>query len=256
MKLKSLFKFLTVATLSLGSISVASADSDAEALRKVYNEKKASVYGVKGILKLNITFNGQAQNQEAPLWSNATCIGDGILVASYASLSPQLGAGRPGLEVTKELEGLKLINAAGEEFDAKLILHDEDLGLAFLALDPKGENAAGWKATAIDISKDVELKHLDTTVNISRHNTNFRYQTGVTKGSVATILEKPRKSYQIIGASMSAPCFTTTGDFIGITVASSSPVAKGQQPQAVTIPAKYIRNLVEQAKAKQAELAK
>ncbi len=254
MKLKSFFNLLSLAAISFSSISVASADT--EALRKVYNEKKASVFGVKGILKLNITFQGQAQNQEFPLWSNATCIDDGILVAAYASLSPKLGGDRPGMEVIKETEALKLINAAGEEFDAKLILHDEDLGLAFLAIDPKGENAAAWKATAIDISKDIDLKHLDTTVNISRHGSNLRYQTGVKEGSVATVIEKPRKSYQILGAAMSAPSFTTTGDFIGITVAPSNLAVKGQKAQAITIPAKYIRNLVKQVKAKQAELAK
>jgi len=254
MKATKLLKLLAVATLSLGSICPATAAPDNDALRAVYNNKKSSVYGLKGILKINITFNGQTQEQEAKIWANATAISDNLLVAAYSALSPNIANKRPGIEFTKELEALKLVNAAGEEFDAKLVLHDEDLGLAFIAVDPKGENAANWKTQAVDISKDITLQHLDKTINISRHNTNFRYQSGVSIGIVSVILDKPRKLYLIRGASMSAPTFTTNGDFVGITVSKKS--GAKMQPIPVTIPAKYIRFLMPQAQEKAAALKK
>lgn len=256
MKATKLIKLLTIATLSisLGIISPALA-IDIAAKREIYNANKGSVYGVKGILKITATAQGQVKKQEAKIWSNATCIGDGLLVAAYASISPNVGGNVPNIEITKELEGLKLIDAAGEEFDAKLVLHDEDLGLAYIAVDPMGGNAASWKSQIVDISKDAELQHLDETINISRYASHFRYQSAVTLGTVIAILEKPRKLYQIINAAMSAPSFNHAGEFIGITVKKAA-AAKGSPSPPVTIPAKYIRKLVEQATAKQAELKK
>ena len=254
MKATKLIKLLTIAGLSLGTISTASA-IDTAAKREIYNANKASVYGVKGILKVTATIKGEIKKQEMKLWSNATCISDGLLVAAYGSISPDMGAGRPGIEITKEIEGLKLVNASGQEFDAKLVLHDEDLGLAYIALDPKAENATSWKSQAIDISKDPSLEHLDETINIARYAAHFRYQSAVSTGTVSAILEKPRKLYQITGASMSAASFNHAGEFVGITVSKPAAV-KGSQSPPVTIPAKYIRKLVEQAAAKQKELQK
>ncbi len=253
MKTTKLIKLIAIAGLSLSAISPALA-VDTAAKREIYNTNEGSVFGVKGILKITATIQGQVKNQEAQIWSNATCIGDGLLVAAYGSISPNVGGNMPNIEITKEIEGLKLINSAGEEFDAKLVLHDEDLGLAYIALDPSGENAANWKNQIVDISKDSDLKHLDKTVNISRYADHFRYQSAVTVGTVSAILQKPRKLYQIIGASMSAPSFNEAGQFVGITVTKAA--TKGKQSPPVTIPAKYIRKLVEQAAAKQAELKK
>ncbi|MGJ8657531.1 MAG: hypothetical protein ACSHX6_13865 [Akkermansiaceae bacterium] len=254
MKPTKLIKLLAITSLSLGAISPTFA-ADTAAKREIYNSNKGSVFGVKGILKITATVQGQVKNQEAQVWSNATNIGEGLLVAAYASISPNVGGNMPNIEITKEIEGLKLINAAGEEFDAKLVLHDEDLGLAYIALDPKGENAANWKDQVVDISKDVELQHLDETINISRYAAHFRYQSAVTQGTVSAILEKPRKLYQIINAAMSAPSFNDAGEFVGITVTKPS-ATKGQATPPVTIPAKYIRKLVEQATTQQAELKK
>jgi len=253
MKATKLIKLLTITGLSLCTISPAVA-ADTAAKREIYNTNKGSVYGVKGILKISATVKGQVKKQEAQIWSNATCIGEGLLVAAYASISPDVGRNVPNIEITKELEGLKLINAAGEEFDAKLILHDEELGLAFIALDPEGENTANWKNQIVDISADSELQHLDETINISRYAAHLRYQSAVTLGTVSAILEKPRKLYQIINASMSSPSFNHTGEFVGITV--TKPSSKGKQATPVTIPAKYIRKLVEQATTQQNALKK
>ncbi len=253
MKLTKLIQLATIAGLSTLAISTATA-IETSAKREIFNKHKESVYGVKGILKITATLQGQVKNQEAQIWSNATCIGDGLLVSAYASLSPNVGGNIPNVEISKEIESLKLINSSGEEFDAKLVLHDEDLGLAYIALDPKAENASSWKGQIVDISKDIELQHLDETINISRYAEQFRYQNAVALGTVSAILEKPRKLYQIVNSAMSSPSFNEAGEFVGITVAKAA--EKGQPSPAVTIPAKYIRNLVEQASAKQAELKK
>ena len=255
MKPTKIIKLLAIAGLSLSAILPATA-VDSTTKREIYVANKSSVYGVKGTLKISATIQGQIKNQEAQIWSNATNISKGLLVVAYESISPNVGGNMPNININKEIEGLKLVNATGEEFDAKLVLHDEDLGLAFIALDPKAENAANWKDHAIDISKDVELKHLDETINISRYASHFHYQSAVTVGTVSSTLEKPRKLYQIVNSAMSAPSFNMAGEFVGITVSMPTTTQTRQKSPPVTIPAKYIRKLLQQASLKQAELKK
>ncbi|MDE0836669.1 MAG: hypothetical protein OSA84_10000 [Akkermansiaceae bacterium] len=50
---------------------------------------------------------------------------------------------------------------------------------------------------------------------------------------------------------MSNPIFTQAGEFVGLTVALKN---SGAMP--IVMPAKYLRKVLDQAKAKQAELAK
>jgi len=251
MKIKKIIKFCTLATFIL-LINPTATASEITDKREIYNKNKGAVHGVKATLKITATINGQLQKQEAKIWSNATCINDRLLVASYSSISPNLGGARPDVNISKEIEGLKIINKTGTEFDAKLVLHDKDLGLAFLAIDPKGTNASNWKSNVIDISKDIQLKHLDQTINISRYAGHFNYQSAATIGSVSAIIEKPRLFYQIINSAMSAPSFNSDGQFVGIT--STKEAAVGKAPTPITIPAKYIRKLSEHAKALQANL--
>ena len=255
MKLTPLLKLLAVAAFSYGTIATANSQAETEELRKIFNDNKSSVYGLKGTLKLTINFQGKVQRQEAQVWANATVISDNLLVTTYSAVNPDLGIHRPGLEVVKELASLKIINAEGVEFAAKIVLHDEDLGLAYISIDPKAKNAANWKPQVVDISKDVELKHLEKTVIISRHNSNFNYQSGVVTGAVSVVFTKPRKGYLIRGATMGSPIFNTLGEFVGITIAKKAGV-QGKNSVPLTLPAKYIRNLSEIAAKKAAELKK
>ena len=253
MKPTTIIKLIVITGLCFSSISPTIA-AESTAKREVYETNKSAIYGVKGTLKITATVQGQARNQEAQIWSNATHIGEGLLIAAYASLSPDLSGNNPNIHIIKELTEIKLINKEGKEFAAEMILHDEDLGLAYLSLDPKSDNASEWQEQAVDISKDVELTHLDETINISRYSSHLNYESAVTLGIVSAIIKKPRTLYQVLNSSMSAPAFNTKGEFIGITVAHTMS-DNGQQPSPVTLPVKYIRNLVKTATLLQKELA-
>ena len=240
MKLNTFLKFITIASLSLSSISPSLAISP-EDKRQVYNAYKGCVFGLKGTLKISANFQGQSRNEIAKIWSNATNIGKGLLVVAYSSLSPNF----PGqAEITKEITDLTLINAAGIEFEAKLLVHDKELDLAYIAVDPKGRNASKWKDQIVDISSDPELEHFDQTINISRYAEHFDFQTAVTVGTVSAIIDKPRKFYQVLNSSMSAPSFNAQGKFIGITISKTSTETTNQTSTPVTVPAKYIRQFV------------
>lgn len=248
-------KSIASALLGLALIHPAQADFTSDA-RAVFAANSPSVFGVRGLLEISATMNGQpAGGQEQPVWSNATVIGDGLLVAAYQSLKPDVAANignRPGLEIITELSELKLIDEGGEEYDAKLVLHDESLGLAFIALDPAGENIGDFQPKALDISKDVELQHLDEVIGIGRLAENMRFQAQVRKGSVTAIVERPRKLINVSGMSPSSPVFEQDGGLVGFVVV---PKAKeGSPPVPVVLPCKYVRDLVDQAKEKQAAL--
>lgn len=252
MKSYKFIKLIAFASISASAISPTLAIEPA-AKREIYNANKASVLGLKGVLKVTATFQGKTRNENANIWSNATNIGKGLFVVASASISPDFPAG-PDVMIVKEVTALQLINTAGEIFDAKMVLNDEDLGLAYIAIDPKGKNASKWKDQIVDISTDPELQHFDETINISRYAEHFDYQSAVTVGTVSSIQNKPRKLYQVLNSSMSAPSFNSAGKFIGITISRTSTVEKSRNSTPVTIPAKYIRKFVKIASKNQAKL--
>ncbi|MCP5535745.1 MAG: trypsin-like peptidase domain-containing protein [Akkermansiaceae bacterium] len=253
MKLTKMIKTIAVAGLSLSATVAAHADNK-EAARKVFADNVPSVLGVRGLLKIEASMNGQpAGSQEKQLTTNGVVVADGLVAVAYRTIKPDLSANiasRPGLKLESDLAEIKVLDSSGEEYDAKLVLHDEDLGLAFVAIDPKGDKAKDFKVKAVDVSKDVEVKHLDELVGIGRLPENMRSEGRVSLGSVAAIVTRPRTLYIVQGVAMSNPIFTQAGEFIGLTVALKD---SGGAP--VLIPAKYLRKVLDQAKAKQAELA-
>jgi len=252
MKINNLLKIIAVASLSLSSLTPCLAVTP-EDKRQIYNAYKDCVFGLKGTLKITASYQGRSSIEEAKVWSNATNIGKGLLVVAYSSLSPSFPGGA-NVEITKEITNLKLVNATGVEFDAKLLLHDADLDLAYIAVDPKGSNVTKWQDQIVDISSDPELAHFDETINISRYAEHFDFQTAVTVGTVSAIIEQPRKLYQVLNSSMSAPSFNDQGKFIGITISKTSTETNNQNSTPVTIPAKYIRKFVKVANDYKAKL--
>jgi len=249
-----LTKLIAVAGFAFAAIAPVSADFKEDA-RKVFTENAPSVIGVRGLLKIEASMNGKpAGSQDKPLHSNGVVVADGLVAVAYRTLKPDVSASvgkRPGLTIETELSELKLVTAEGEEYDAKLVLHDEDLGVAFVAVDPKGENAKDFKVKVVDISKDVTVQHLDELVAIGRMPEKLRSEARVSIATVASIVKRPRTIYICQGVSMSNPIFNSAGEFVGLTVSIKS---TGAAP--VVIPAKYIRKVMGQAKTKQTELAK
>ncbi|MGB1261256.1 MAG: hypothetical protein ACPG6P_14520, partial [Akkermansiaceae bacterium] len=71
-------KTLAIAGLSLCGALIAQADSK-EAARKVYTDNAPSVLAVRGLLKMDISMNGQpGGSQEKELRSNGVVVADGL----------------------------------------------------------------------------------------------------------------------------------------------------------------------------------
>lgn len=256
----------TILATGIGSLLMfplaAPAPADVKAAARVVHERSnASIVGIKGLLKIDVTMNGQpAGNQETAVWGNGTVIGERLAVTAYSSLVPDVaaqgpgGALPPGVEIKTKLNEVKFVDGSGEEYEAKLILHDEDLDLAFLAIDPKADNADAWEIGAVDISSDPEVDLLDEVVSLSRHSSTLRFASALKTGTINAVVKRPRTMYAIDGISHGAPTFTSDGAFLGMVVLRKS-TEKKQPPVPIVLPAKYVKKLVPQAVEKQKELA-
>lgn len=261
MRIKSSLFASARGALALAVILATPARADIkEAARKLHDESQASLVGIKGLLKIDVTMNGQpAGNQESPIWGNGLVVGDGLVVTAYQTLVPDVaaqakGGGVPaGVEIKTNLAEVKFVDPSGEEYDAKLILHDEDLDLAFLALDPGAENADAWEVAAIAITGDPEVQLLDDVISLSRQSATLRFASVLKIGTITSVVKRPRLLYAVDGISPGAPAFAGDGSFLGMVTLRSSADNK-QQPVPVILPAKYLRKLVPQALEKQEEL--
>lgn len=254
MKLTQIVKLLAVTGFCFTALAPATSQASfKEDARKVYTDNISSVVSIRGILKINITMKGNpAGSKEKNLISNGVVVSDGLVLVAYRTIKPSLEAkGQANIQLSSELSELKIVDASGEEYDAKLVLHDVDLGLAFVAINPKNEKSKSFKLKPVTFTKGAEVKILDDLLSLGRLPESLRSAGIANIGSITSIIKRPRTLYMVKSLSMSNPIFNQKGECIGFTVALKH---SGNRP--VVMPSKYILKLLDQAKAKQAELAK
>ena len=229
--------------------------------RNVLTASGPKVYGVKSLVKIDASMNGkQVLDQEAPGFGMGIVISDGMLVTSYRSIKPNPAtnsaltrARARGMVIETEVTEISLLDESGEEFDAKLVLHDDDLDLAFIAIDRTSENASSWSCEPAKVNESAELNHLDDIILLSRLGESMRFQPSIRTAQIHTILKRPRKFYisdkQIAGSAS----FNSAGEFVGLCIRKPN---SGRE-LGVIIPAKDIMKLLPQAitKAKSMEAA-
>ena len=221
------------------------------AARQVFETNSSKIYGVKALVSLEASVQGkQVINREVPAYGIGTVIAEDMLVTSYRTIKPNpniQGLARAqarALTMTTEVKEIKLIDGSGEEFDAKLVLHDEDLDLAFVALDRESDNADSWSCEPVDVDQDVELTHLDDVVFLSRAKESMRFQPSVRMGQVSTIIKRPRKLYSTSTLVIGGAAFNIEGQYVGMGIRKKT--GSGSEITAV-LPVKYIRKLLPQA---------
>jgi len=222
--------------------------------REVFEANSGKIFVVKALVNVELSSNGaQAASREATVWTNGPVVSDGMVLIAYSGIKPQLPASirQRGVEVKSNAVTVQLVNESGEEFDGRLVLHDEELDIAFVALDRTADNADDWSGTPVDISKDAELQYLDSAIIMSRAGESKRFQPTVRLGDVNTIIPRPRRMYSCSGLTPSSAVFNLDGGFVGLSVRKRP--ASGAVYSAV-LPSKYIRKLLPQAIEKAAEM--
>ena len=226
--------------------------ADVKAQARILLETHApKVFGVKSLVQIDASMNGkQVLDQEAPGYGMGIVISDGMLVTSYRSIKPSpttntalTRARARGMTIETEVTEIKLLDESGEEYDAKLVLHDDDLDLAFISIDRMSESGGSWSCEPAKINESAELTHLDDVIFLSRLGENVRFQPSIRIGQVHTILKRPRKFYIADRQVPGSPAFNATGELIGMCIRKPN---SGRELSAI-IPAKDILKLLPQA---------
>jgi len=223
----------------------------------IQKEKQDAVIWVEGVLKLQISSQGQTQNREQKVETLGTVIGaSGLTVVPSSALNPtgmltQMMRGS-GMSMDGQLSDVKLRMADGSEVEADVVLKDDDLDIAFLS--PSTSEGLP-KFAYVDISKDVAPELLDQIVMIGRMPKFMNREPSVQLGRIISIVDKPRTFYCIDNlSSMGIPAYSQDGELIGISVLKkprkldfSAGQNAGMTP--VILPAEDIRDIASQALA-------
>ncbi len=181
----------------------------------------------------------------------------GLTVVSNTALDPfgalgmMLNIGGQSINTKSTLSDVKITLADGTEIDAKLVLKDPDLDLAFVMPEKTdGEELPKFKHVPLDKGATAEM--LDPMIELSRLGKSLDRQCSVQLSRISAVVKKPRTFY-CGGAGMGGtPAFTETGKVLGI-ASIRKPKTGGMMAmgamQPVILPAEDVLEIAEQAKA-------
>lgn len=231
MKLKSLFAACVIA---LGALNLRADDQAMEAAaRKALDTYANSVVVVNAVVKVAIFDEAQAKvgEQEKKNEVVGTFIdSSGLILCSLAAIDPTTAVSSirgtvdgqtKKLTLKGELNDMKIRLSTGDEVDAKVVLKDEDLDLAFLAL--KKPLDAATKVAAVNLAdNDKNIQVMDPVVFISRLGKNLGYEPAIVTGRISAKIAKPRVEY-IAGGQPGLPVFSRDGKLLGMVLTHRRP---------------------------------
>ncbi|HEY3376342.1 MAG TPA: serine protease [Armatimonadota bacterium] len=220
-RLFSLLAVLGLLATVLLPLSPARADEVAQAGRTTLTRWKDAIITLKVAAKITTTAGGQDSAEEIKQEAAGTFIDpSGLILASLTSVDIVEAytsmMGGEDVKVTGNLTGIKAVLADGTELDAKLVLRDKDLDLAFLRLVKKSDKPF----PALDLTKTTQPDILDQVFILYRLGTVGNRVMNISPDRVQALIEKPRKGYVLgiasYAAEVGAPVFGMDGNLTGI----------------------------------------
>lgn len=250
-----------IATVSAVSVIIGLCSADAgieKSAARIQKNGKDAVVWVEGVLKMQISNQGQTRNRDQEVSSLGTVVDEnGLTVVPNSSLNPsgmmaQMMRGT-GMSMAGNLTDVKLLLADGTEVPAYVVLKDEDLDIAFLAPSDEAEDEDLAKMHSIDLSKSSKPELLDELIVLGRMPKFMNRQESIAIIRLGSIIEKPRTFYfsNSLG-SMGVPVFADDGNLVGISVMRRAANLNMQMMQnggvqAVILPAEDIKETAQQA---------
>ncbi|MFH0945529.1 MAG: serine protease [Planctomycetota bacterium] len=231
-------------------------------------EKKAPmIVTVRAVMKTEINFGGQGQNQESREEIAGVVVDEsGLVMVSYDSFkSSDEGSG--SFQLKRTPQEIKVIFEREEkEYDADLVATDKNVNLAFLKVrDLEGRELS---VARFDESADVEVGQ--KVAAVGRLKKGYDYAPHVRSAVVSGRIKKPRKALILDGGvtTEGLPVYTMDGAMVGVLTTLETGVGEedgsslgflsmmgGGGGQSFVLPAKVIGKLVEQAKKQADEVA-
>ena len=206
-----------------------SADPLAEAARTVTGAHKDAVITVRVTQKQKVSMEDfDTEESESVSEITGTIIQpSGLTVTSLSTADPshlmqQMMAGYdeyPGFKMETELTRVTLLLADGKELEARMVLRDKDLDLAFL----RPLKAPEGPLPFVDLTQPAAIQQFDPVIIPRRLGKVADRAHGATFARVEATIERPR-TLHVLGladVAMGAPAFTESGGCLGITVLRS-----------------------------------
>ena len=224
--------FVVVVVLLVGR-GIGYADETADAGRKIMNSYKDAVVKIKVVMQSKFVMNGsEMQNKEYKNEITGTVLdSSGLVLVSLTALDPskfmnslmsgmdESGEGNMKMEMKLDLKGIKIILADETELDAKVVLRDKDLDMAFIL--PK--QAVTKPMAAVNMNEQSNPKVMDEIVILSRLSKVANYSPSIMSARISAVVDKPRKFYipQLEGGDIGdigTPAFTLDGKLAGVSL--------------------------------------
>jgi hypothetical protein len=209
----------------------ATAQTDGDAVikgREIFDKYKSAVVTVQLVIKQRFSREGMSsQENEEKTEATGTMIDPtGLTVMSLLAVDPtqmyERMATSRGLmdndfKMTSEATGAKILLEDGTELEARVVLRDADLDLAFVRPAAKPETPLPY----IDLNNSSEPQLLDQIIALNRLGKVARRTYAACFDRIEAIVDKPRTLYvpsqtESGNATLGCPGFTMDGKVVGI----------------------------------------
>ena len=269
---------MTLRRLALAPLLLAGAAlaQDPAQLKQLLEEKGRSIVVLKLVLKTEIQFMGQSQDQEQKLTIPGVLVNDkGLVMLSNSAVSAnrmkEMFGGDEGeqkFEVQVTPVSIKVVLEGEEkEHDAFLAASDARLDLAFVQVEGLGDR----KVQPVDFGAQTALDVGQQVLSISRLGEGFDYAPQLALGRVTGRIKKPRAAWLTSGAGegVGLPAFDLQGKVVGAFTLLTSGIRGDDEGgmglglgqgmsgpfQTVLLPASAVKTVIDQAAARAAEVA-
>ncbi len=234
--------------VALAGGSAARADEAAGKIREVSTRHQQALAVLKGTIELQISMNGQTQDQETAVEFPASVVGEGLFV----SVNPESPAAYPQMAMARaqgigiEIRGkeYRLVYPDGAETPVTVEGVDSEYGLAFLRPATPAKKAAAPAAAA----KKLAVGDPFVTLQLL---SSGRGEVVASLLRVDALLEKPSTMFRFTGPAtpVGVPAFDLDGAFVGLTCLYQENRGAGQvAPHQVILPAARLAELAAQVK--------
>lgn len=193
--------------------------------RALLEKHRDAVVTVELVIKQQISFGGQSQDDESKSEANGTVIdSSGLTVLSLSETDPSSlfenmmsGMGQMGnMNMESTVTDAKILLRDGTEIESEIVLRDKDLDLAFVRPIDKPAEPMPY----IDLEASGAPQILDQVVSISRLGRVANRAHAASLERITAIVEKPRKFYlpgtDPTQTGLGSPAFTADGQVVGI----------------------------------------
>ncbi len=267
-----MIRHLTLALAATTAFASASTAELRETAKKLSNSHKDSVVWLSVLSKISIGTEGEVpaeiktalagQDKEEKNEITGTVIdASGLIVTALGGLDKSsivdgqtvdTPVGEIKLKASSEIKGIKVITADGSEVPADLVMKDEDLGLAFIKVRSKSEEAKGVEFKAIDLADSGPGGLLDECIVLGRLDESLNREPSLLTSEISGMTVRPRIFYRVETAAIGCPVFLVNGKLLGISVLRKPKGGDGGHGQIevspVILPAADVAKIAAQAK--------